>query len=157
MRVIPVTNSILAIGNSEKTNDLTHLKLQKILYFLHGHYLAETGEPLIDDNFEAWPYGPVVPSLYSELKHYGPRLIDEYIFERKTGEEKPSAYFISKEHRPEFWDILKKVWAKYNKYSASQLSSMTHEPGTPWSISPKNFAIDNELIKRHFKNKTNLL
>lgn len=44
---------------------IDHLKLQKILYYLQGHFAAAFhGYPLFSDGIEAWPYGPVVPSVY---------------------------------------------------------------------------------------------
>ncbi len=41
-----------------------HVKLQKLIYFAHGVYLLEIGEPLVSGNFEAWQYGPVHPAVY---------------------------------------------------------------------------------------------
>ena len=38
---------------------------QKILYFAHMACLGEYGEPLIDEQFHAWLYGPVIPNLYA--------------------------------------------------------------------------------------------
>lgn len=56
---------------------IDHMKLQKLIYFSHGYYLAATGlnggepQPLIDEFFEVWPYGPVCPSVYESFKEYG--------------------------------------------------------------------------------------
>jgi len=50
---------------------ITHLKLQKILYYLQGAYLSEYRHPLFDDIIEAWPYGPVVRSVYYAFCAYG--------------------------------------------------------------------------------------
>ena len=51
---------------------VTNLKLQKILYLAHMMYMGRNnGEPLINDKFQAWDYGPVVPELYREVKMYG--------------------------------------------------------------------------------------
>jgi uncharacterized phage-associated protein len=51
---------------------VTNLKLQKILYIAHKVFLGRNnGQPLIDNNFEAWDYGPVVPELYREVKMFG--------------------------------------------------------------------------------------
>jgi uncharacterized phage-associated protein len=56
-----IANSIL--DECEKRGiRLTPMKLQKLLYLAHGYYVAITGQPLIDEDFEAWKYGPVAPS-----------------------------------------------------------------------------------------------
>ena len=55
---------------------VSNLKLQKILYLAHMVFMGQNeGEPLIDESFEAWDYGPVVPSVYHEAKKYGAKPI----------------------------------------------------------------------------------
>ena len=49
---------------------LTNLKLQKLLYFAWIKYFEKTGKTLFDDEFEAWKYGPVVPSVYYDFWQY---------------------------------------------------------------------------------------
>jgi uncharacterized phage-associated protein len=46
------------------------MKLQKLLFFTHADFLIRTGRPLIKQEFEAWDYGPVIPSLYREFKKF---------------------------------------------------------------------------------------
>jgi uncharacterized phage-associated protein len=51
---------------------VSNLALQKILYLAHMFHLGRTGgKPLINENFEAWDYGPVVPDLYQRAKAFG--------------------------------------------------------------------------------------
>lgn len=45
---------------------ITHLKLQKILYYLQGEVAAKFKEMLFPENIEAWQYGPVVRVVYYE-------------------------------------------------------------------------------------------
>ena len=48
---------------------ITNLKLQKILYIAHMVYVGRTdGTVLIDEMFEAWDFGPVLPNLYHRVK-----------------------------------------------------------------------------------------
>ena len=52
--------------------EISHLRLQKILYIAHMCHLGQTeGDPLIDGDFEAWDYGPVHPVLYRKAKIFG--------------------------------------------------------------------------------------
>lgn len=60
---------------------LTQLSVYKGLYIAHMIYLGENdGEPLLNESFEAWDYGPVIPSLYHKLKIFGNRPVKETIF-----------------------------------------------------------------------------
>ena len=49
-------------GNAdfEGNNDLTNLKLQKILYFAQAEHLKKYNQKLFNQDIEAWQYGPVV-------------------------------------------------------------------------------------------------
>lgn len=56
--------------------DLSNLELQKTMYFVELDYYKRTGKSLIDEDFEAWDYGPVVPEVYREFRDYGAESID---------------------------------------------------------------------------------
>ena len=47
---------------------ISNLKLQKLLYYAQGSFLAVTDSPLFDDPIVAWQHGPVVESVYHEYK-----------------------------------------------------------------------------------------
>ena len=59
------------------------MKIIKLVYIAHGHYLAKNDSPLFTEKVEAWDYGPVIPSLYHEFKIYGAFPIDSFAKERK--------------------------------------------------------------------------
>ncbi len=51
---------------------VTNLALQKIMYLLHMIYMGRNdGEPLVREEFEAWDYGPVLPSVYRQARIFG--------------------------------------------------------------------------------------
>ena len=56
-----VANYFLSIPEYE---DLTNLKLQKLVYYAQGIHLAIYGKPLFNEAIKAWEHGPVVPELY---------------------------------------------------------------------------------------------
>lgn len=53
---------------AEEFNAISNLQLQKILYFIQGEYYRTFGEFIIEDDFEAWQYGPVIPAVYDGYK-----------------------------------------------------------------------------------------
>lgn len=55
---------------------VSNLQLQKILFFVQERFCEVAGEPLFDDDFEAWMYGPVVPAIYKTYSIWGGSKID---------------------------------------------------------------------------------
>lgn len=50
---------------------ITNLKLQKILYYIEGYFMAKYGYSLYPALIEAWRFGPVLPSVYYEYSIFG--------------------------------------------------------------------------------------
>lgn len=151
MDTIPVTNHLLHLAYSKKDDDdLSPLRVQKLLYFLHGWYLAVTGTCLLSEPFIRGKYGPVLVSLETELKRYGALPVADYI-KRWDGEKGAEvAYFVNLSVLPQFAAILENVWAQYRRLSTAQLSSISHSEASPWAHTAPGKAIDNELIKQEF-------
>lgn len=104
-----------------ENNDLTNLKLQKMLYFAQVEHLKEYAKPLFDDPIEAWQYGPVVPVVYEWLKGCGAYQISR--FDVETSVDGLNEETVS---------FLERIWNKYSRYSAFGLVDKTHEPGSAW-------------------------
>lgn len=47
---------------------MSHLKLQKLLFYCDAYHLAYFGTDLIPDKFEAWVHGPVCRKVYDSFK-----------------------------------------------------------------------------------------
>lgn len=66
-----ITASNLAKYIIYKANNMdvpiTHLKLQKILYYIAGVSAGALNERIFWDRIEAWEYGPVIRSVYIEF------------------------------------------------------------------------------------------
>ena len=139
---------------------LDPMQVQKLVYFAHGWNLALNHAPLIDDTVEAWQFGPVIPTLYHEFKHFGRGPItskasslrfidgDKLEFEEPTLERGPATRAVR--------DLLDAIWQAYGAFTGVQLSNLTHEPGSPWHVTwhraegRKNVDIPDELIQEHF-------
>ena len=59
------------------TKGLSNLELQKTLYFSEINYIKKYKKHLINDDFEAWQFGPVVRKVYYEYRFYGANSIDK--------------------------------------------------------------------------------
>lgn len=110
-----------------ENNDLTNLKLQKMLYFAQVEYLKKFGAPLFDDPIEAWQYGPVVRSIYEWLKGCGAYQISKFDIETSTNDLDEDVVVF-----------LESIWNKYRRYSAFGLVDKTHEKNSAWSKTYKN-------------------
>lgn len=131
---------------------LTPLKLQKLVYLAHGWSLVLRGKPLINQRIEAWRYGPVIPTLYHEFKEFRGSAIQRKA--NTTDELQPLSTEATR--------LIDAVWGKYKSYSATQLSALTHEPGSAWDLtiqelSPLLFGptpvIPDDLIAEEFQKR----
>lgn len=98
---------------------LTHMHLQKLLYYAQGWTLGTKGVPLFNDRIEAWVHGPVVKAVYPTFADYKNGVIAPH--------EASDAASLSNETR----DIVRSVWRYYRQFSASKLREMTHAE-SPW-------------------------
>lgn len=58
--------------------EVTNLKLQKILFFIQKENIKKRGKGLFYNAIEAWQYGPVVPDVYYEYSGFGAMPISYY-------------------------------------------------------------------------------
>nr|DAL86599.1 MAG TPA: hypothetical protein [Caudoviricetes sp.] len=114
---------------------ITHLKLQKLLYFAQGSYSAMEGKPLFNEKIYAWSHGPVVKDLYPVYKD-----------NKDHGIEDCNCVQIDKHTEA----ILEEVYRVFGKYSAWALSEITHDQA-PWKNTPINNEIPLSLITKYFK------
>lgn len=128
-------NDYLSNYENEDTDLISNLKLQKLLYYAQGCYLAVYDKKLFEEDIVAWRHGPVIESIYRYFKEYGSRGIDKY--DTVTIDSDTSS-------------LLEDVYKVFGKYSAWGLRQMTHEE-TPWQSTMINNVIDIELIKDYFK------
>lgn len=134
------------LGKAFKDNrSFTPMQLLKLVYLCHGWTLGFSGNPLLRDNVQAWQYGPVIPGLYQAVRQYRASPITEMLAHT------PGPAFSANEQ-----DVMDEVYRVYGGWSGPQLSTITHEPGTPWSDtwdSSLDRVIPNDLIRQHYQEK----
>jgi len=128
-QVFLITNSILKRA-FEDEQEISPMKLQKLLYFVYKRYLQETGLSLFEEDFEVWQYGPVVPSVYHKFSSYGSGNINDYIY--SSSDKKDGIFQTISNKSQKFHEALNYVWDRYGGYEAIRLSELTHETDTAW-------------------------
>jgi len=105
---------------------ITHLKLQKLLYYAQAWSLSIKGKRLFNEKICAWAHGPVIKEVYDEYKQFAYNQL-----EKSTIDE--SNYSIDE------MDILDLVWTVYGKYDAKYLEALMHAEH-PWNDARKGYS-----------------
>ena len=118
---------------------ISNLQLQKILYFLQLVFASNTRSLLFPDQFEAWPYGPVIRDVYIEFSDYGG-------FPIRQG----FSVVVGEEDLRSFLDAGIDLLAEKSPW---ELVRISHADGSPWDevFNRKGLhkgVIPNELIMR---------
>lgn len=125
------------VNASEDADLISNLKLQKLLYYAQGCFLALTDRPLFREDILAWEHGPVIEKVYRNYYSNGAKGIefeDGFLFEDFSEEEN---------------DLLRQVYEEFGQYSAWKLRNMVQEE-RPWKETKRNFVIPIDLIKDYF-------
>lgn len=132
-----IINKTIEIGSP-----VSHLKLQKLLYFVQGVMLMEYGKTAFDEEIEAWMYGPVVYDVYREYAYYGSSLI--YRPAREDVDIKDQDLLLA----------INVVIDTFKDVDAYSIVEETHKKGSPWDrvyVKNERAKIQNESIKAYFQ------
>lgn len=135
-----VANYLLA--KSAPNGGLDALQTLKLSYIADGFVLGLLDQSLIEDDVEAWKYGPVIRKIYSSLP---------------AGTTKVSTIGngVAAPLQGDVQAVVDDVFQKYGSLSGVWLSSLTHREGTPWDLTWKRFGknsiIPRELIQTHYR------
>lgn len=138
---IEVANIFLKLTQPEVGDNISNLKLQKLLYYAQGFHLAlNKGEALFNEPITAWAYGPVVESVYHEFKKFGsdalpvPDDIDVSMFSKEQLE------------------LIEEINDVYGQFSALKLMHLTHSE-KPWIETARNNEISRDLMIEFFSTR----
>jgi uncharacterized phage-associated protein len=123
---IDVGDYLVCFGR-EVGDPLTNLKLQKLLYYAQGWFLAKNDRPLFGETLRAWVRGPVVYEVWSRFRDYRWEPIGGKLARPKL----PSSV---ERH-------LHQIVEDYWDYSAYTLENMTHQE-SPWLNARQGIAKD---------------
>ncbi len=148
VNIFNVANFFLKIVDRDAGSTITPLKLQKILYYAQGFYLAKYDQELFSEDFQAWAHGPANEEIYNKYKSYGFNAIEEPSFA-----EIPI-------FDGDLNDFLSDIWATFGIYDGKYLEKLTHNE-TPWIEARKGYQpgeacsviISKDSMKAFFKKK----
>lgn len=139
--VLEIANKIIANTDASQGEIISNLKLQKMLYYMQGFFIAVYDKKLFDNEIEAWQYGPVVRDAYNHFRSFGAGAIT------LNGDEKIAE--LSKDEN----ELFQEVMIEYGQFSAIKLMNMTHSE-LPWkkvfNENPQG-EISYDLLKEYFK------
>lgn len=115
-KVFAVAAYFVRQASAESGDVITHLKLQKLLYYAQGWSLVLNNKQLFPNRIEAWAHGPVCPDVWKRFKKYEWNPIPSDAVELRRG-----SFSEIEEH------LLGEVWRVYGQFSAKRLEEMTHE------------------------------
>lgn len=128
---------------------ITNLELQKLLYLAHMYHIGRTPDnsPLVREEFEAWDYGPVLPTVYHAVKGFGAEPIRDVF------------YRVPDITDDEIKNSLREVYDALKDASPSRLVAMTHRDGGAWSVvydhNSRGKKIPNSLILKEYQSLVN--
>lgn len=150
-----VANCIIELS-IEYDRVVTHLSLQKIVYFIHGKHLIERGQPLVGGHFEAWQYGPVHPLIFSSYKNSRGAQITEQAakLDPLTGQLSAIEPIRDKTDRL----FIRANAARFFDVPTGRLVDLSHADGSPWDVLTRRTQgarvygdrITNDLIEKLF-------
>ncbi len=112
-----VANWFVCNLDREAGDSITHLKLQKLIFYSQAWSLALNRTAIFEEDFQAWAHGPVLPEVYHAYKGFGFNSLPSCECENNINAEVE--------------EILEEVKRVYGELSARKLEELTHSED-PW-------------------------
>lgn len=124
-----IANIILDLADGYNI-EITHTKLQKLLFFCHGAVWAKLKQDLIFSPFKAWEHGPVQRVIYDQFKSlkYEPIKKRAMKLNIETDEREIASAPVS----GEMHDVIVETIKWLGPLTANQLVEMSHANGSAW-------------------------
>jgi len=100
---------------------LSNLQLHKIIYIADLNFAGKGRGRLVDEDFEAWDYGPMLPSLYHKCKAFGSKAVPQVFWGHQDISGTPEAA------------MLDAAWENLRSATPGQLVQSTHSSLGAWA------------------------
>jgi uncharacterized phage-associated protein len=140
---------LLRKAHEQGVPDLTPMKIQKLLYFAEGIYLVSNdAKELFDEKFQAWEFGPVLPSIYRRFKSFGR---DSVPMDHPFAVPSTLVEGLDESIKAAIESVVK----AFGSLKASKLSDMSHAANGPWAkrfdAQKVGVEIDKDEMRIYFK------
>lgn len=137
-----IANNILQRAFRDRV-PVTPMKLQRILWFTAAEYAKTSGDPLLAEQFEPWPYGPVVRSVNAKFAPFAGTCINKY-----SKDAAGLAHTVNEKEAPTLAAVLDTVWDAAKDLSPVTLARITHLPGSAWceTTARRQMRIDHDAL-----------
>ncbi len=141
-----------------KYGAMSHLKLQKLLFYCDAYHLAYFDEELVTDKFQAWVHGPVSRKVFDSFKDKSILYADLSFDGNKENVLKLFLELISEQQ-----ELINDILSVLSQWTSMQLETSTHNE-TPWVEARKGAAkgdiccneISKETTKLFYKKELRL-
>ena len=124
----------------DKGRPITHLKLQKLLYYAQGIGFGRANIKLFKEPLEAWEHGPVIRDVYAHYKKFGDSPLQK--------NENTDLMLIYAD--AVVMNVLEETLSRFGMYEAWHLREKTHRE-SPWSETERNQVITDKAMIRFFR------
>lgn len=131
------------VRTNPNVEELTQMKVMKLLYYIQAASLAVTGHRMFDNDIVAWKYGPVVEEVHK--KYIGERNIIGKISDSDIRD------YNELQNDTQTADILNSIYKIYGYSSAYDLMIQVHSE-TPWQETKQSEVISDKKMKDYYKN-----
>ena len=101
---------------------LSNLQLQKMIYMADMNFVGQGKGRLVNEDFEAWDYGPVLPSLYHKCKAFGAKSVPKIFWGATNISGTPEGL------------MLDTAWENLKSSTPGQLVETTHSQVGAWVL-----------------------
>lgn len=144
--VLKIVNWFRAVSHAQMrqydADELSQMKVMKLLYYVQGTYLAVYGNRAFADDILAWRYGPVIQSVH---ERYAGKI---GIVGQLTVED--LADYNALQQDDQLATVLDAVWRAFGDMSAIQLMKKTHRE-SPWRETEQSQVIAPEAMTAYFR------
>ncbi len=134
-----VDSMILSEYILQRGGAMSHLKLQKILFYVQALHLAYFDEAIIKDDFEAWLHGPVSRVVFDKIKDLSV-LHSEIMFAPEQWPNETPQQILERTITSDQLDLVDEVIDSFGKLTSSQLENLTHSE-SPWIDAREGYGV----------------
>lgn len=141
---------------SLKVGKMSHLKLQKLLYYCYSMHYAYFDKELFEGDFEAWVHGPVSRYLWNNVKDHS-LLYSDIKYTIEADEDNPIE-IVESALTTDQVQLLEDTLSELGSLTGYELENMTHSE-TPWKKARAGYKegdrcnekINKEIIRKYYK------